>query len=1068
MKKTFSGLLAVTMLVGAGLPMQTLSAPAAEAVEAAELEVSRSLFSLTETRTVEVKADLGESVNPENIAFQFGGKNISEWRQWTSGTNYNGNQFIRVVDGPVVNEETNEVTATLEFGLLYNRSNLSNRTIRTQYQQFIGDYELAMIDNTTGAKAATEVTWNVYDEFLTYDELKPAIDDVFAEAEGNGRYLEYQSAGQSVEGRDIHFAILAKDEEAVDTYLEETLPTALENPESLIEELENGTMEDYQIPVWFNNIHPDEVEGVDAQVELFRSFALEEEVEFTNTNESGTDELVTLDVDEVLDDVIFLYMFTSNPDGRVANTRANAEGFDLNRDNAYQTQVETQQVNELVSKWTPLSFIDFHGYVNGFLIEPATPPHNPNFEYDLLIDNMMGQANAMGRAGIGSSDLTSYFIAKLGYGSGWDDMTPAYTAMYGMLHGSYSHTIELPTLSQNSYNAAVGSGLGATWFVSENKDELYRDQLEIFKRGVNNEDNRAVDEYFVNAAGESIGRVRGDNENFFPDYYVIPAAEETQKNVLEAYNMADYLLRNSIDVERTTQEVEIDGTIYPAGTFVVPMNQAKRGLANAVLYEGDNVSDWNAMYDPIVVNFPDLRGFDVLEVREAGLFTGLTEEIEEASVPDGSMTGNAPRQILKNNTNDTIKVVNALLADGKTVEVFTESKGKAEQGDYAVATNDLRAYADDYYFNTEALGNGQSAKSSVITQPKVAAAGSAQLRFSLRQLGFQLTDVAEADVVVSDSTFNANQFAGKDYIGIGIYPLNAVRNSGLLPGFNWSYTGVSHEGLVEAVVEDHQQTAGYEEEERLYVTTGSWITSVPEEAEVLASFKDTEDFYVAGWWPNNQRAQGQTMAFTVDKEDTTYTMFANELAFRAHTEHSYRLLSNSIYASVTAEESAKGNKGNNGKGKQNNVKVDKNQLKTDRSADKVKVIVANNGLAKAAKVNGLDKVTIASDRGENEDKIELSIPAKAVKDLKKAQPDAAIDLQFGGTSYVVPVADIDLDSLTKVSGNNYEVSIEVTEEIEEIGGRDLEPKKVKTGKVKVQAKGNGKSEEISSFTSFEE
>ncbi|MDS8826533.1 hypothetical protein RLL96_01180, partial [Streptococcus pneumoniae] len=67
---------------------------------------------------------------------------------------------------------------------------------------------------------------------------------------------------------------------------------------------------------------------------------MEDEVKFMNTD-GETEFEENLNVDEVLDDAIFLYMFTSNPDGRAANTRANAEGFDLNRDNAYQTQVET-------------------------------------------------------------------------------------------------------------------------------------------------------------------------------------------------------------------------------------------------------------------------------------------------------------------------------------------------------------------------------------------------------------------------------------------------------------------------------------------------------------------------------------------------------------------------------------------------------------------------------------------------------------------------------------------------------------------------------------------------------
>ncbi|MGO2617647.1 MAG: hypothetical protein ACTH83_04700 [Lactococcus cremoris] len=74
-----------------------------------------------------------------------------------------------------------------------------------------------------------------------------------------------------------------------------------------------------------------------------------------------------------------------------------------------------------------------------------------------------------------------------------------------------------------------------TLYVTENKDELYKSQLEVFKRGVDSEDNKAVDKNFTNAAGEEIIRLKGDNENFFPDYYVIPKDEKNQKNILEAF-----------------------------------------------------------------------------------------------------------------------------------------------------------------------------------------------------------------------------------------------------------------------------------------------------------------------------------------------------------------------------------------------------------------------------------------------------------------------------------------------------------------------------------------------------
>ncbi|WP_176483709.1 M14 family metallopeptidase [Bacillus sp. FJAT-45066] len=905
MKRIVSLFTAIVLLVSLYVPITpTVQANyTQEVTQAIELEVSKSIFSFTEVRTVEVQADFGENVDLSQLKFTFGGKDLSEWKKWTSGTNFNGAPIITVVEAPHFVEDTTVVKATLEFGLPFNTTNLSNRTIRVQYPQLIGDYELALINKDTNEKVATTVKWNVYDEFLFNEEIKPAIDEVFAKASAdveNSRYIEYESVGKSVEGRDIHFVVLAKDKAAVDKYLNETLPTALENPASLIEKLQNGTMKDYQVPIWFNNIHPDEVEGVDAQVALFKKFALEKEVTFTTSDEENKEKQVTLNVDEVLEDVIMLYLFTSNPDGRVANTRANVNGFDLNRDNAYQTQVETQAVNEVIAKWTPLSFLDMHGYVNGFLIEPTTPPHNPNFEYDLLHGSMISQAHAMGKAGVGNSNLTSYFIPKLSWEDGWDDMTPAYTAVFSMLHGSLGHTIEVPTLSQDSLHAMVGTGYGATLFVTENKDELYKKQLEVFKRGVNGEDNRAVDPYYVNAKGESIGRVRGENESFFPDYYVIPTGKN-QKNVLEAEKMVQYLLRNGVKVEKTTESTTVNGTTYPKGTFVVPMKQAKRGLANAVLYKGDDVSDWGAMYDPIVVNFPALRGFDIHEIRTSGAFT-KTVELAKVELTKGTIVGNTPKQALKNSNNDTIKLVNELLKNGKEVQVALKTNSGVNKGDFIVNSADLLPYVNVFYFEATSLVNTKNMKTNKLSKPNVAVTGSAQLLYSVKELGFNVVDVASSDVVVSDNnSFNVNNIAGKSYIGIGRSALLAVQKNGLLPGYSYGFTNGTHEGLVHAKVNNHLLTAGYNENELLYVTSGSWINSVPEGAEVLASFSDQDDFYVSGWWPKHDGAKGKIMAFTKELENTTITLFANSLAFRAHTEHSYRLLANSIYAAVGEE-----------------------------------------------------------------------------------------------------------------------------------------------------------------------
>jgi hypothetical protein len=66
-----------------------------------------------------------------------------------------------------------------------------------------------------------------------------------------------------------------------------------------------------------------------------------------------------------------------NPDGRVAGTRANGNGFDLNRDFMTQSQSGTRASVAVMQKWLPPEVLDLHAYVTPTLIEATTKPHNP-------------------------------------------------------------------------------------------------------------------------------------------------------------------------------------------------------------------------------------------------------------------------------------------------------------------------------------------------------------------------------------------------------------------------------------------------------------------------------------------------------------------------------------------------------------------------------------------------------------------------------------------------------------------------------------------------------------------
>jgi len=70
--------------------------------------------------------------------------------------------------------------------------------------------------------------------------------------------------------------------------------------------------------------------------------------------------------------------------------------------------------------------------------------------------------------------------------------------------------------------------------------------------------------------------------------------------------MIDYFKRNGVLVK----ELKEDTGPYKKGDLVIDMAQAKRGYANHILYKGSNESAWAAMYAELLVNFPDMRGFN--------------------------------------------------------------------------------------------------------------------------------------------------------------------------------------------------------------------------------------------------------------------------------------------------------------------------------------------------------------------------------------------------------------------------------------------------------------------------
>ena len=849
------------------------------------------------------KANIEETVQEQGakankINWTLDNKPISEWKTWRmeDGT-FSGDPFVTIEE----KAEGNDLKLSLKFNELFGQD-LSLRTpnnIRRTYRNFMGNHELVGVSEDLGLTIRKNIVLRPYEDFHTHDEMLASIEKSRQEAKDD-RLVQIETIGKSAQGRDVKLGIISSDQKSIDDYLNTTNPKALTKPAEMLAALKNGTL-DYKLPVLINNTHADEQPAIDIITGLFNTFATKDTISFQTTDANGLAKNVTLSVKELLKKFIFLFDFTENPDGDVANTRALANGIDPNRDTSYQANPETRTVAGLINKWNPIALYDIHGFIKEFLIEPATPPHDPNFEYDLLSENMLENTHHMGRAGVANSKYDSYIIPKLDWGDGWDDSFSGYTGVYAMYHGILGHTIEIPEGNQESYKAGYHAVLGGISYLSQNPDKLMEMRLNFYLRGINKVEDPKAENELVGPDGKVVGRIKNGQKKFFPDYYVIPMGLDKNNDSQQAFNMIEYFKRNGV----TLKELKEDVGNYKKGDLVVDMAQAKRGYANHILYKGSNESAWSAMYAELLVNFPDMRGFKAEAVFKDKLFDGKLGDVTALRATRTSeINHSAPYYVIANTSDSAVKAVNQAIRQGKKVYLTDDG--------YIVDTPTFENLLGDYAIYGDALykvPNGPSLKALKVYSPPhqfywAGVDSPTHTALALKNLGFDLVDTPEeADVVVLESNnFNKSLVGLKPTIVVGGSAMQRLEKLGLIDGFNAEkFSGGSDfEGLMKAIIDDQDPlTSGYNKNDLFYSNSGNWIAKAPANFKTLATIAGS-DYYIAGWWPGNEKLANKIVAISGKYNENPLFVYAGNPTNRLHTIHFYRWISNAVFGSQLA------------------------------------------------------------------------------------------------------------------------------------------------------------------------
>ncbi|MGY3725121.1 Zinc carboxypeptidase [Granulicatella balaenopterae] len=840
-------------------------------------------------------------------------KPIAEYKTWLleKGGGFNGDQWITVLEPQAAKSSGGtKTTITIDVKKLFD-SKLDERTkvgnIRRTYRHWIGTYTIKGTSPDGSVVVTKKIDLRPYLGFRTYDERIKEINETTANVH-DGRYATLKTIGTSAQGREIVSGIVAKDEADLDKYLNETEPMMLSNPQELLRLITEEKKDDFKLPIYIHNTHADEQPGIDIITELYRKFATEEEFNFDTyvddsfrEKEDAETTSVHLNVDDLLDRFIFIFTFTENPDGDYLNFRSLANGMDPNRDAGYQTNPETRAAVQLINQWNPLSLIDIHGFVKQFLIEPATPPHDPNFEYDILAKEAVDHAQHMGRAGVYNTKYSNYIIPKLDWGDGWDDAFSGYTGVYALYHGILGHTMEIPEMNNEAYNAGIYATLASVSYVNDNRLDLLKKRLEFYTRGIEKAEVKAAEDQLVGPNGEIVGRRNKVDGKFFPDYYVISMEPSKEYDVTEAFNMIEYFARNGVIVK----ELTADEGDFKKGDLVIDMAQAKRGYANHVLYKGSDESDWGAMYAEVVMNFPAMRGFKATPVYNKEIAADKIGEVTHKVAPQLAIE-DSELYTVTNNSIFVIQGINELLADGKKIS-FTNDGFVMDKD----TLNLLKAKTSVY---AEPKTDGPAATMQQIdsdikiycpwnNEGWVGASLPTDAYNALKQVGFTMVDTPEeANLIVLDNYhFDQSVFGDKPVIVLGGSAMEQLESLDILPGFDAESTDASYEGLLNVFVNtDYTVSSGYDADDLFYSNSGSWIASTPTGFHSVMTVKN-DDFYNAGWWPKHQEVAGKTVAIDGVYKNSPVFIYAGNPTNKLHTHYFYRWLTNAIYRGTNME-----------------------------------------------------------------------------------------------------------------------------------------------------------------------
>jgi hypothetical protein len=506
------------------------------------------------------------------------------------------------------------------------------------------------------------------------------------------------TVGKSTEGKDIEVAVISSPANLAKLDDAKKIAGRLARAEDLNDDQAKELARTSKVIVHIDGgLHSDEVAGT--QHTMILAYNL-----LSAKNDAQ--------IDAILDNVILVLWPTLNPDGQDMvvhwyrqNLGSKYEvsplpmlyqeyvGHDNNRDGFMMNMKEEQVVAKAELEYSPVIFYCQHQtapFPARIWIPPFSDPISSNISpyvrswLNVVGTNMSAYLDAHNMPGaISESRFDNWYAGFTDWAGVFRNEISFFTetALYRYATPRFYTADEFPRNNQDlrALTMYTTPWEGGWWHLKDAVDYMVAGSMSVLDLAAKNRETLLYNRY--QAARDNIQHFRKEP----PFAYVI---SDKQADTPEAGSLAQKMIDNGLEVYATKDGFRANGVSYPAGSWVIPMDQPYSAMAKE-LFERQHYPDALENGTSKAIDLPyDVTGWtlslqmgvDVDAVTDplAADQRALLTKVDAVQLPDATVEGAGAVFALSHKVNAAFELVNAALAQGGTVSLAEEPVKTAE------------------------------------------------------------------------------------------------------------------------------------------------------------------------------------------------------------------------------------------------------------------------------------------------------------------------------------------------------------------------------------------------------